>query len=392
MGAGSAKFALIKSLSKMNKLLALAIFLIISGSLAAQTDVQHQEEFITRPFQLSLLSPLGTNGMESGRTINKVSFNLIAGYAAGLDGVEFGGIANLERQHIKGVQMAGFLNYAGGTTEGVQMAGFANINCEKVQGVQFAGFSNVVADSSSGPQFAGFTNISKNHQGLQMAGFGNIVSKRIKGIQLAGFMNVAKETDGSQIAGFLNISQKLDGLQLGVINIVDSVAGGTPVGVFSFVRRGYNRWEIWTNETLHLNTGFKFGTTKFYNILAVGAGFHPLAQESMLGFAYGAGHVFPLPKGQLSLDALAYQLMDTHKPFSYINGKFNQLGQLKLSYDYPGKHLSYFIGPSFNVLVQHNKQSAEEGWAPYAPYTFHTSTRNNTRVQMWAGVQLGVRF
>lgn len=360
----------------MKNFLVVILLFCASTITSAQEKDSQKEELIIRPFQLSFITPLGTNGMESGRVVNQLSINLFAGYSAGVDGLEMGGFANLVRCDVKGVQLAGFLNYAGGSTNGLQMAGF----------------SNIVRDSFKGTQSAGFTNMSKNHDGLQMAGFGNFTAQKIEGVQLAGFINVAKEMEGSQIAGFLNISKNLNGIQLGVVNIVDSVESGTPIGIFSFVRNGYNHVEIWASETLNLNAAFKFGTSKFYNILAAGAGFKPINKNNVLAIGYGMGHAFPLSKGQLSLDAISYQLMDSRKPFSSEYGEFNQLSQLKLTYDYPGKNISYFIGPSFNLLLQQNKQSAEEGWLPYAPYALHTRINGDRKTQMWIGGQLGIRF
>ena len=44
------------------------------------------------PFQISLITPIGTNGVNAHRIENKVSINLIAGLNGGLDGFECGGV------------------------------------------------------------------------------------------------------------------------------------------------------------------------------------------------------------------------------------------------------------------------------------------------------------
>ncbi len=381
---------------------------LLAGKLAAQQPAYPKDAaLLYRPFQLSFVSPLGTNGLESGRAVNTLSVNLLLGYAAGLEGIELAGLANLERYHLGGIQLAGLLNACGGSVEGIQTAGFLNLNRGEVRGAQFggfanlngrysyaaqfAGFANVVADSSSGFQLAGFGNYSAGHSGLQLAGFGNTAGKNMNGIQLGGFINIAEKVNGLQMAGFINISKTLRGLQLGVVNVVDSVEKGTPVGVFSFVRKGYNHWEIWTSESMHLNTGFKFGTRSFYNILAVASNLEPLAARRFFGFAYGIGHAMALPKGQLSIDALAYQLQPMDKPFRSENG-LKQLYQLKLSYDYALNKASVFAGPVFNALVQYNHSTNDNKWSTLAPYTLYSYTDTNKKVELWAGLQAGIRF
>lgn len=397
--------------------------LLIAGESAAQQGPYPEDKaLIHRPFQFSFIHPIGTNGLEGGRTVNGFSVNLLLGYAAGLDGMELAGFANLEKYHVGGIQLAGFFNGSGGSVEGMQLAGFANLSRGRVQGsqfagfanvnggysyaAQFAGFANVVADSSSGFQLAGFGNRSARHNGLQIAGFGNLggrqlsgfqlagcmnIAERVDGMQLAGFMNIAERVGGMQLAGFINITKQLKGLQLGVVNVVDSVEEGTPIGLFSFVRKGYNHWEVWVSETMHLNSAFKFGTRRFYNILAVGGSFQPLTAQSFFGLAYGLGHAFVLPKAQLSLDILGYQLHETSRPFRQDNG-FQQLYQLKLSYDHPLKKGTLFAGPVFNTLVQYTSQTNDIKWSSLAPYAFYSRTHGRRNVQLWAGLQAGIRF
>ena len=383
--------------------------LLVAGKLAAQqpSPYPQDKEFIRRPFQLSFIHPLGTNGLDGSRAINSFSLNLLLGYAAGLDGIELAGFANLEKYHVSGIQVAGFLNSSGASVEGLQLAGFTNLNRGEVQGsqiagfanvnggysyaAQFAGFANVVADSSSGFQLAGVGNRSAAHNGMQLAGFGNLGGEKVNGFQLAGFLNSAQEVKGMQLAGFMNITEKLNGLQLGVLNIVDSLEKGTPIGVFSFVRNGYNRWEVSVSETMQLNTSFKLGTRHFYNILAVGGSFQPLAASSFFGLGYGMGHAFVLPKAQLSLDVLGYQLHQATDPFRQAQG-LQQLYQLKLSYDYPLKKFDFFAGPVFNTLVQYNKQTNDTKWSTLAPYTFYSSSDTHRKVALWLGVQAGIRF
>ncbi|HEX8531983.1 MAG TPA: hypothetical protein VF646_18240, partial [Cytophagales bacterium] len=256
----------------------------------------------TRPIQISFVTPLGTNGLESGRIVNHASFNLLAGYAAGLDGAEFAGFANVEKDFVRGVQFAGFANVVGGDVTAGQFAGFANVNGGVARGAQFAGFLNLTGDSvlaalfagfaniangsAKGAQFAGFTNITKGSAlGPQGAGFANIVKGSVGGPQFAGFLNTAtgnvhgaqfagfanvagRDVRGAQVAGFVNVARKVRGVQIGVVNVADSV-DGVQLGLFNFARHGYRRLELWGNEVMYANVAFKMGSQHFHNIFAV---------------------------------------------------------------------------------------------------------------------------
>ncbi len=358
----------------MKYLFFLSISALLTGNSFGQTSIA-EKEFTHRDFQLTLFSPLGTNGLEGGHCINNFSVNLIIGHAAGVNGAEFGGVANILSHDMHGAQFSGFLNIVGGKTSGLQTAGFVNITKE-ARATQLSGFTNVVTHTSRGAQFAGFANFSANHSGLQAAGFANFT----------------EAVEGIQIAGFLNVTQYLNGLQLGIVNIVDSIESGTPIGIVSVVKNGYNHWEFFISETMHANVAFKFGTSNFYNILAVGAGFKELHQKDILGIGYGAGHAFSFGNNQISLDVIAHQLMDMSRPFQLEKGTFNQLAQLKLTYDHQASKITYFGGPSFNVLYQQSSRFSEESWPSYAPYALYSYISGRQKVEMWIGLQAGIRF
>lgn len=198
------------------------------------------------PYQISVLPFIGTSGRQNALRVNRFSFNVFAGYAAGVDGVEIGGFANVNRHNVRGVQIAGFVNANGGTTEGFQMAGYTNITGDRMKGVQLSGFVNTVGRSMIGTQIAGFVNIDGGMmKGTQLAGFVNAVGRETIGTQIAGFVNVnggsseglsmagyvnvnRLDMTGTQISGFVNIAgRSVDGLQLtGFVNLAGKDAKG----------------------------------------------------------------------------------------------------------------------------------------------------------------------
>src|SRR5580658_6737845 len=109
-----------------------------------------------RPVQLSLIPGWGTNGPLNARETNKLSINLIGGSSAGLDGVELGGVFNIDTKSVKGIQAAGVINLVGDSVRGAQLAGIANI-ATQVKGIQLAGVYNSAA-KVKGVQAAGVVN------------------------------------------------------------------------------------------------------------------------------------------------------------------------------------------------------------------------------------------
>jgi hypothetical protein len=390
-----------------------------SGLVATSDSLPYQ----TRPFQVSFVTPLGTNGLESGRIVNHVSFNLLAGYAAGLDGVEFGGFANVEKKDVRGVQFAGFANVVGGNVTAGQFAGFANVNGGVARGAQFAGFLNLTGDSvlaaqfagfaniangsAKGAQFAGFTNITKGSAlGPQGAGFANIVKGTVGGPQFAGFLNTAtgnvygaqfagfanvagRSVQGAQVAGFLNVARKVRGVQIGVVNVADSV-DGVQIGLFNFARHGYRRLELWGNEVMYANMAFKMGSKHFHNIFAVGGSVDGEEYRWAPGFGFGSewdltGRLL------LNVDAIAWHINEDET----WTDELNLLNQLRANLGFRlGKRAALFVGPTFNVYVSnlYNPESGQYGSNLTRWSTSYDRQSGQTRVTMWPGINAGIRF
>lgn len=377
-----------------------------------------------RPFHFGFIYPLSTNGLEAGQYVNNFSMHVLAGYAAGLDGLEFAGLANIEKDYVKGIQFAGIGNLTGHHVDGIQFSGIANISGGDVEGAQFAGILNttagiskgaffagvgnltgnytegglfagvlnMVADSSKTAQFAGVTNINVGpNKGFQAAGVLN-VSGDIVGSQIAGAANIAAgDIQGLQLSGGLNIARNVKGSQIGILNIADSVSGAS-IGILSLVRKGYHHFEIWGGEALHANAALKLGVSSFYNIFALSAILEP--DNSGWAFGYGIGSQINIgPKLRMNIDAISYAIFDERNKIRDWD-HYNGLNQLKLNFGWElAKHLTLFAGPTFNVQVSDTDLNVEGDLTnSLAPYTFYDESFNNTNVKMWAGFNAGIRF
>ena len=60
-----------------------------------ESQEQEEQKEKSRAFQLSFITPLGTNGLNSWNVTNRVSFNILTGYAGGVEGVEFSGLGSM---------------------------------------------------------------------------------------------------------------------------------------------------------------------------------------------------------------------------------------------------------------------------------------------------------
>ena len=396
---------------KFKLLFTCSLFLIIININAQEED---SDDTSIRPFQVTFITPLGTNGTLSPQITNRFSLNILAGYNGGVDGFELGGFLNLTNDYVKGIQIAGFGNISGGNTEAGQIAGFMNINGGEVKGLQTSGFINIAGGRTEAVQIGGFTNLSGALKGVQVSGFGNLAEETtgvqaagfgniaeqseglqvsgfinitgdIKGVQVAGFLNKSNNVDGVQGGGFLNIAEKVKGVQIGgFINICDTI-DGIPIAPISVVKKGgYRRFEFWGNETFFMNTSFKIGIRPFYTIFTLG--FKPVVSDFNTGIGFGVGTNIELNMNKsLDIESHIYII----NKYFWENWDYNHLNQLRISFNYQiAEHFSIFAGPTFNILISDIAIYADE----IAPsWAFNIADRKDS-IRGWFGFNTGMRF
>lgn len=389
----------------------------------------------TRKAQISFIPALGTNHLLSGLVANRFSFNILGGYAYAVNGFELGGLFNIIRQDVLGFQMAGFANLTGRNVDGFQVAGFANFNRGNAKGMQLSGFSNVVLDSLKGVQISGFSNVSGGSargaqvsgftnvsgryvRGLQLAGFGNITNGDIRGlqiagfgnynryqsnnVQIAGFINLANEANGIQIAGFsnftyldmhgiqisgfMNYAKRMKGIQLGLFNVCDTIRG-IPIGLLSFVRKGYHVLEYSMNEQQAFTLAFKTGTHRFHNIVKVGQ--FQWENFNDLSFGYGLGTQQKIVgKLALELNVIGNGFYNTIS--RTVPNQIWMVSEFNLVFK-PFRYVTLFAGPSLNYLIQDNAENsivnAERAWQRLDDFQ-----AGNKLYTGWMGYTFGLRF
>ena len=360
---------------------------LLSGKQKVQS-LNLKNFFTTRPFQISLVPGVSTQGQLNSQVINNFSLNIFGGYTAGTNGFEIGGLFNIDQKDVKYFQAAGLFNSVGGEVKGFQAAGINNLVQDNVTGMQAAGINNFVTGKMSGFQVSGIYNhVSDSVKGAQIAGIGNFSKEKVSGVQISGVSNISnREMNGVQIAGVINYAKKLRGVQIGLINIADTSAGYS-IGLINIIIKGYHKLSFSFNEIQNFNAAFKTGNSKLYSIL--GAGLNASDSNKVYSFGYGLGSELSLNKKKtLSINpelSCQYLYLGSWDYLNLLN-RFNLNLNVKL-----GKYVSLFAGPSFSVYVTDQNVGFSGYRFPIPPSGYNT-TKFSSKVTGWFGWNAGINF
>jgi len=360
---------------------------LISGKQKIQS-LNLKNFFATRPFQVSVVPGLSTHGQLSSQVVNNFSLNIFGGYTAGTNGLEIGGLFNIDKKEVKYFQAAGLFNSVGGEVKGFQVAGINNLVQDSVEGMQAAGINNFVTGKMSGFQAAGIYNhVSDSVKGVQVAGVGNFSKEKVSGVQIAGVSNISnREMNGVQIAGVINYTKKLRGVQIGLINIADTSAGYS-IGLINIIIQGYHKLSFSANEIQNFSAAFKTGNSKLYSILQ--AGLNASDSNKVYSFGYGLGSELSLNKKKtLSINpelSCQYLYLGSWDYTNLLN-RFNLNLNVKL-----GKYVSLFAGPSYSVYVT-NQDFGFSGYRFPIPPSDYNTTKFSSKVTGWFGWNAGINF
>lgn len=381
------------------------------------TNLKNISDTLFSDFAISLVPYVNTNRLLSINTVNKISFNVIAGYSKGVRAFELGGVLNIDNGdvgyaqiagvanivsgHVEGAQAAGIMNFNNQSMKGAQVAGVININRGNVNGVQVAGVGNISSKTTDGVQLAGIFNTSgRQTTGVQLSGIVN-ATRSLKGVQLTGIANMTDTLKGVQVSGLINLSGQMQGVQLasvfnraayvngvqfGLFNVADS-SSGVSVGLFNYVRKGYHKLEINTDELLFGNISFGTGTQKLYTIFTAGINY---AQPTLVTYGYGLGTGFTIKKNLgFSATVVAQQIQHTE------DGLFrsNLLGRAYVGLEYKC-HPKFRIGlgPTLNIYTPNTSEVANSDLLNDIPaYRLAESTAPDN-LRIWLGGKLSFKF
>lgn len=341
--------------------------------------------FTTRPYQFSITPGLSTHGKMNSQVVSNISFNLLGGYAGGVNGAELGGVFNLDKKDVQYVQVAGVFNLVGGRVRGVQLAGVSNTVLDSVRGVQAAGVLNTANGKLNGAQLSGvYNHVLDSMEGVQASGVANFANKNVSGAQIAGVLNVSRRTvAGAQVAGVFNYAKKLKGVQVGLINVVDS-SEGVSIGLINIVLNGYHKLAVGSNDVLNLTLAMKTGSRKFYSMLL--GGFYLSTTGKVYSFGYGVGRENGLSKmfainTEVSAQHLYLGTWDAVNILSRAQINLN----LRLS-----KFFSIYAGPAYNVYYS-DQTTAVTGYKFNITGSSKTNNLGNNTTG-WIGWNAGIHL
>jgi len=376
-----------------------------------EPDPNTGKSYTHMPVTVSFVPGVSTAGLRGRNVLTNLSFNVIAGYHGKLDGLEFGGVANIEDVEARGAQFAGVANIVGGYVEGFQAAGTANIARGSLRGWQAAGAINFAGGNAQGVQLAGAVNVAAHDfdgwqasgavniiggdsRSVQLAGAMNIAGRRANGLQIAGGVNVAHDLDGVQISvvniatgvigtqiGVVNVGRNVGGLQLGVINVSEKMSG-TPIGLLSFVKDSPLHAHFWSSDTEIANFGLRLGSRSIYNLLMVGI--QPDEDEARWSYGIGIG-------GQIRLSERLFLNIDgmsRHAHHGWWEEGPNLLNKVRVAVGWQQhQRFSVFGGIALNVFVSDRRDGSD------LAYGFDTTIKSgDTTVRIWPGFFAGIQF
>lgn len=344
--------------------------------------------FTERPFQVSVVPGVGTHGRIGAQVVNNFSLNMFGGYTAGTNGLEIGGLFNIDKKDVQYVQAAGLFNAVGGQVRGVQVAGINNTVLDSVKGVQASGIGNLVKGRMTGLQIGGIYNhVTDSVKGMQAAGIGNFARRKVSGVQVAGIMNFSnKSTDGVQISGVINYSKKLRGVQIGLINIADT-SSGYSIGLINIILKGYHKLSISSNDVLAINAAFKTGNSKLYSILL--AGLSSGINSKIYSFGYGLGSEIPLTKQKnfsLNPELTIQHLYLGSWEYTNLLNRFSLNLNFRIN-----KYISLFAGPAYSVLLADQDRPFNDFRSPLELPGSHLNNIGRN-VSGWLGWNAGINF
>lgn len=290
--------------------------------------------FAKRPFQLSLSPGLSTHGMFSSQVVNKFSLNLTGGYTAGVNGVELGGLFNINKRDSKYMQLAGVFNLVGGSVTGLQLAGVHNRALDTVKGVQLALFSN----------------------------------------------NAGEQLSGLQISALHNETHRLKGVQIGLVNIADTSEGAS-IGLINIIHNGFYRISLSSNDLMNTNISLKTGTHSFYSVLLVGTNIS--SNNKIYAFGLGIGHDFMFSKSIYVSAETNYQFANTGS----WDDRWKQ-GKLLLNVQV-SKNVALFAGPTYNI---YSYTGSQPGYQEKFKVSKNYPPDNSNPVKRWVGWEAGLTF
>ncbi len=324
------------------------------------------------PVQVAFVYPIGTHGAQSVRYTYDFSLNLLTGNTGNINGFEIGGLLNANK----------------GTVSGAQVAGIGNITQGDIDGLQVGGLFSI-ADDLDGLQISGIFSRCSEAKGLQISGI--LSTSSSSEASISGIANInTGDQRGAQIAGIYNQAKKLNGVQIGLINLADTVESGIPIGLISLVKKGfYDEWNFSVADYQNLGLSYKLGIKQFYTIYTVGMN---LLEDQLWVAGLGFGHLREInPRFSIQPEITCY----TYYPMDFrrrIRDTFVNHFKLGLVYNV-SEHFALSFAPSLYWALKSNRQTHEQyGYEQSLIDQLFKVERGGSRMEYGFGLSLAIQF
>ena len=341
------------------------IIFLLSGSLLFSQD-RDEKKF---PVQISLVYPVGTSGTRSTQICYNFSLNALAGATGSIEGCEIGSILNFNKNNVAGVQVAGIGNLTLGNFKGVRVGGIFGTS-QTFSGVQVNGILTGT-NESNGVLVSGIINFTRTSN-VTVAGIANANIKAVKGFQLAGIFN---------------ITDKLTGVQLGLVNVVDSVEKGVSIGLISITRHDrYQQFSVSFADYMNIGVNFRSGTKSLYNTYSAGINF---IADPLWVAGFGFGHIQEIARNFNFQPELTWY---TYFPRDFRHIRETYVMHLKIGFSYEiSDHFGLTFAPSFYGALKSDEgmyETAGYEYSPISPIVSHKSQDGNSVLEAGFGLSL----
>ena len=218
-------------------------------------------------------------------------------------------------------------------------------------------------------------------RGFQGA-FGLNLGSDIHGLQLSA-LNIARGRVGGTQIGVINIARRMTGFQLGVVNISGSNTG-TSIGLFSFAKSKSLHPRFWTTDTENANVGLRFGSSRSYNLLMVGA----QQNSDPMRWSYGIGMGGHTPLSEHFFMNIDGVVRHVHYGVWDKDDQDNFLTKLRIAIGWEQyQRLSVFAGIALNVFLSGASEASD-----FAYGLDYLTEWGDVKIRFWPGIFAGVQF
>lgn len=151
----------------------------------------------------------------------------------------------------------------------------------------------------------------------------------------------------------------------------------------------YKAFEMSVSEGLNLQATAKVGIRPVYGLFSVGNQF--LTENHKWAFGGGIGtRLSSSENHSLNLEYMIFHVNENE----VWTDNYNNFQQLRLLFSKRvGEKVSIFGGPSLNLNIAENKQSAGHTFeSTFAPYDIYSHVGDNHTAKGWIGFTVGIRF